>query len=95
VTANLQARTVSVPNGLGGVAQLVRAIACHAKSISFPTFLLTLKMKGITACLNLLGNIGVYLELRIKYFRLYFFGIFLVPISYRLVPLILPQLLLY
>jgi len=39
VTANLQARTVSVPNGLGGVAQLVRAIACHAHLNSFPTFL--------------------------------------------------------
>jgi hypothetical protein len=74
VTANLQARTVSVPNGLGGVAQLVRAIACHAHLNSFPTFLLTLKMKGKTTCLNLLGNIGVYLELKIKYFRLRILG---------------------
>jgi len=39
VTANLQACTVSVPNGLGGVAQLVRAIACHAKSKSKPSFI--------------------------------------------------------
>jgi len=28
-------------------------------------------MKGNTACLDLLGNIGVYLELQLEYFRLY------------------------
>jgi len=31
-------------------------------------------MKGNTACLDLLGNIGVYLELKIKYFRLKILG---------------------
>tara|TARA_X000001382_G_C3037744_1_gene136797 strand:+ start:336 stop:512 length:177 start_codon:yes stop_codon:yes gene_type:complete len=32
VTAVFTGSTVSVPNDWGGVAQLVRAIACHAKS---------------------------------------------------------------
>jgi len=41
-------------------------------------------MKGNTACLDLLGNIGVYLELKIKYFRLYFLEIFLTPFQYQI-----------
>jgi len=36
-------------------------------------------MKGITACLDLLGNIGVYLELSLEYFRLYILEILLAP----------------
>jgi hypothetical protein len=40
-------------------------------------------MKGKTTCLNLLGNIGVYLELKIKYLRLKILRFFFVPNSYR------------
>jgi len=34
VTASIQVSTISAPKCLGGVAQLVRAIACHQKNQS-------------------------------------------------------------
>tara|TARA_R110001599_G_scaffold50324_3_gene142585 strand:- start:359 stop:553 length:195 start_codon:yes stop_codon:yes gene_type:complete len=38
VTANFSGSTVSVPKFWGGVAQLVRAIACHRYPDLFPTY---------------------------------------------------------